>query len=311
MISGSDIHREVAAIAETGANAIRVPVSWNLTQLTPHGPLQLQRIDDMVSTANRFGLQILLNLVGPAPVWAQRRDTDPALSGNGPTNPADFGRFAEAVARRYGGDVSMWEIWNEPNTSHYLIPPTADAYLPILREGYLGIRRAGSAAPILTGGTSSFAGEQIPSHQEGQLGRTSDIEFIRSLYDAGGSSYFDGVAVHPYSFPVPVQFDNGPGAIISQVRQLMVDSGDGAKKVWITEFGQPTGATPVSTDEQQQANILLDAIHRSRQVPWIGAFFVFNTVDLAPNSPDPDDNFGLYRFDFTPKQVVGAMHANQ
>jgi polysaccharide biosynthesis protein PslG len=308
MIPGSDMQREVSAVAATGANAIRIPVSWNLAQPSSSGPLQLQQVDGIVAAANRSGLKILLNLVGPAPVWAQRLGANPTLNGNGPASPTVFGSFAEAVARRYAGLVSMWEVWNEPNISHYLIPPTANAYLPILRAGYLGIRRSGSAAPVLSAGTSSFAGAQIPANEAG-AGMTSDIEFITSLYQAGGARYFDGVAVHPYSFPNPVQFDNGPGAIVSQVRQLMVEHGDANKKVWITEFGQPTGTTSVSTNEQQQAAILIDAINKSRQVPWIGGFFVFNTVDLAPNSTDPDYNFGLYHFDFTPKQIVGALQA--
>lgn len=295
MIPGSDMQREVSAIVGTGANAIRIPVNWNVIQPSADGTLRWQLIDNIVSAANRSGLRILLVLEGPAPLWAQMPGADPAATGNAPARAADFGDFAEAVARRYGRQVQMWEIWNEPNTSDYLIPPTAKAYLPLLRDGFLGIRRAGSTAPVLTGGTSS------------ELGHTPDIDFIKALYSMGAAPYFDGVAVHPYSFPEPVDFECGRGAIVSEARKVMIEHGDASKKIWITEFGQPTGPTTVSTDEQVQANIIVDAIDKSRRTSWIGAFFVFTTEDLAANSTDPDDNCGLYHYDFTPKDAVSAM----
>ncbi len=37
-------------------------------------------------------------------------------------DPALFGRFARAVARRYRGRVHLYSIWNEPNLEHYLYP---------------------------------------------------------------------------------------------------------------------------------------------------------------------------------------------
>jgi hypothetical protein len=300
MIAGSDKQREAVAIKQAGASAIRIPVKWNLVQPSGKQSFSWGAVDDAVNAARGQGLMILLNLEGPAPYWAQAPGADPQANGTPPANAADFGAFARETALRYGQATAAWEIWNEPNLSHYLIPPTADTYLPLLRAAYTSIRSIGNRAPVVTGGTSSARGE------------TRDIDFISRLYALGGRQYFDGIGVHPYTFPYPItqdpRFGDGGGAaVLPRARALMEANGDAAKKIWITEFGQPTGNTPVSTTEARQAEILVDAIRQARLLSWIAAFFIFNTVDLVPNSPEPNFNFGLYRNDYSPKPAVNAI----
>jgi hypothetical protein len=297
MLPGTDIAREVSAIASVGVNAIRVSVKWNLIEPDLGGPLRWGPVDAAVQAAREHSLRILMTLEGPAPRWAQDPSADPTANGNPPLKASDFGAFVDEVARRYSDATSSWEVWNEPNIPHYLDPPTVDTYLPLLREAFKSIRRSGSVAPVLTGGTSS------------NLAGTPDLDFIRGLYASGASGYFDGISVHPYTYPQQLSFTTGLGAIVTQVRQLMRDRGDDGKKIWITEFGQPTGDTPDSTSEEGQARILKDAIRQSRQVPWIGGFYIFNTVDLTLNSPDQNVTFGLFRYDYSPKPAVAEVRA--
>jgi len=295
MQPGTDISREVDAIASVGVNAIRVSAKWNLIEPDRSGPLRWDPLDAAVSAARGHRLRITMTLEGPAPRWAQDPSADPAANGNPPLNASEFGRFAEEVARRYSDSTTVWEIWNEPNIPHYLDPPTAATYVPLLREAFEGIRRAGSVAPVLTGGTSS------------NLAGTRDIDFVRQLYDNGAQAYFDGISLHPYTFPLPLSFTDGLGSIVDDVRQLMRERGDDGKKVWITEFGQPTGRSPDSVSEVDQAQILADAIRKSREVPWIGGFFIFNTIDLVVRPSDEVVSFGLFRRDYTPKPAVGRV----
>ncbi|MCV7421968.1 cellulase family glycosylhydrolase [Mycobacterium yunnanensis] len=297
MQPGTDIGREVDAIASVGVNAIRVSAKWNLIEPDRGGPLRWGPLDAAVRAAREHGLRLTMTLEGPAPRWAQDPSADPAANGNPPLDANDFGRFAEAVARRYSDATTVWEIWNEPNIPHYLDPPTVATYIPLLQQAFSGIRRAGSVAPVLTGGTSS------------NLAGTRDIDFIRQLYDGGAQTYFDGIALHPYTFPLPLSFSEGQGSIVDEVRQLMRSRSDDGKKVWITEFGQPTGSTTDSVSEDDQARILSDAIRESREVPWIGGFFIFNTVDLVVEPSDEDVSFGLFRRDYTPKPAVDEVRA--
>ena len=65
----------------------------------------------------------------------------------------------------------------------------------------------------------------------------------QGLYARGAGGYFDGVAHHPYSFPTnPLEAHDWNAFTQTQtIYDVMVANGDGAKKVWGTEVGAPTG----------------------------------------------------------------------
>lgn len=300
MYAGSDYAGEAAQVSGVGASSIRIPAKWNLIQPGAAAAYNWSQLDQAVRAARTEGLDVLLNLKGPAPVWAQKPGADPLANGNAPLDPQDFRTFARAVALRYSPYVFAWEIWNEPNLSHYLIPPTADEYLPLLRAAYSGIRSSGATQPIITGGTSSSRGD------------TRDISFIERLYLLGGRPYIDGIGVHPYTFPYPLlndpRFGDGGGAaVLRWIRSAMLAAGEGNKKVWITEFGQPTGTSSMSVSEAKQASIVTDALSLANSADWVAAIFIFNSHDLVAGPSILDGNMGLYRHDGTPKPVVAAI----
>lgn len=167
--------------------------------------------------------------------------------------------------------------------------------MPLLKAAYEGIRAAGAQQPVVSGGTSSS--------QDG----TPDVTFLRDVYAAGGKPYFDAVGVHPYTFPNPIT-SSGSGVLINGY-QIMQANGDAAKKMWITEYGQPTGSSAVAVSEQQQAQIIVDAIQRTQQLSWVGVFVVFNTRDLSADPSVMDANFGLFRYDGSPKQSAFALRS--
>lgn len=295
LVPGCNGYDDANKAAAVGSKAIRIPVAWNVVQASSPAAYDWSRVDASVAGAKSAGQMILLVIYGPAPVWAQAPGADHSASGTPPADPATFGTFAAATAQRYAQYVTAFEVWNEPNLPHYLQPPTAAAYLPLLKAAYQGIRSAGAQQPIVSGGTSSSPAG------------TPDTTFISDLYALGGKAYFDAVGVHPYTFPNPIT-STGSG-VLTSARQVMEANGDAAKKMWITEYGQPTGASAVSVSEQQQAQILVDAIQRVQQLSWIGVFFVFNTRDLLPDPTVIDANFGLFRYDGTPKQSAFAVRS--
>jgi len=300
--AGADFAGEAEQIKATGATAIRIPAKWNLLQPSGSASFAWTRLDSAVSAARSKGLSILMNLEGPAPVWAQKPGANPLLNGNSPANPATFGEFARQVALRYSSRVAAWEVWNEPNLAHYLIPPTAGEYVPLLKAAFGGIRAAGANQPVITGGLSSLRTE------------TRDVTFISDMYALGAKPYFNGIGVHPYTLPYPItadprEGDGGGAAVLPEGRAIMVANGDSTKSMWVTEFGQPTGNTPASTTEAVQSNIIVDAVNRANGLPWIAAIFLFTTRDLSANKAEDNSNFGLYRFDGSPKPVVGALQA--
>ena len=77
------------------------------------------RLDQLVASTQRRGMELQLTLTGPVPKWATKRKQRPAS----PTRARKlFGRWARAVATRYGDRVDLWSIWNEPNHPDFLGP---------------------------------------------------------------------------------------------------------------------------------------------------------------------------------------------
>jgi hypothetical protein len=174
-------------VQSLGADALRVPVLWNLTapferpsQFDPRDPsdpaYNWAAYDQTVSEADRSGLKILLMPTGPAPPWA----SSPGAAGVKDPDPRQFGDFVSALAKRYDGrfdpdgkgplgrlpKVSLWTIWNEPNLSTFLQPQMRGGrpYSPILYrrlylEGQAAIEQQQPKAPILIGETAPTGGE--------------------------------------------------------------------------------------------------------------------------------------------------------
>ena len=84
----------------------------------------------------------------------------------------------------------------------------------------------------------------------------------------------------------------------------MVDNGDGGKKIWTTEYGEPTSVV----DEGTQAAYLTDFLTKWRTLPYAGPAYLYTTRDRNTGSGAADDTFGVYRSDWTPKpaQQAGA-----
>lgn len=75
--------------------------------------------------------------------------------------------------------------------------------------------------------------------------------FLTGAYAAAaGQPMFDALSTHPYAFPELPATQNpksGGWNLTPAVRKVMTDNGDGAKAVWFTEFGAPTGAATAAS----------------------------------------------------------------
>ena len=76
------------------------------------------RLDRLVDSATRRGIELQLTLTGPVPKWATKRKRGHL---NTPS-AREYGRWVTAVARRFGDRVDLWSIWNEPNHPQFLRP---------------------------------------------------------------------------------------------------------------------------------------------------------------------------------------------
>jgi hypothetical protein len=289
--------QQLEAMKATGITSVRVDASWYNTQLNGADSYNWTPLDDAVSSIQQVGLSVDLIIDG-CPPWAAASGASGQFAQ--PASPTAFGNWAAAVAQRYSGKgAKYFEIWNEPNNPAFWSPaPNPAAYTADLKAAYAAIKAVDPSAVVLTGGLAPQA----------NTSNSYDIvTFFQDMYADGAQGSFDGVGDHPYTYPyAPDSVTLGSAwtemaQTSTSLRSLMVAHGDSAKKIWITEFGAPTGSGGVS--EAQQSDEISQAIAFAKQTSWIASFYVYSWEDGST------DTFGLLGPDGTPKPAYGSMVA--
>ena len=135
--------------------------------------------------------------------------------------------------------------------------------------------------------------------------------FLQRMYDAGAEGSIDALSFHPYQYGTKFSAGGGvpdsPMTQLEAMRGLMVANGDGGKKIWATEYGEPTSAV----DDATQADYLRDFIdHVAVRCPTPDRRSSTPLRDRNTGSGSDHDTFGVYRTDWTPKpaqQVIGLV----
>lgn len=244
----------LSALGQAGFKWVRQRFAWDQIEPEP-GVFDWAVYDAIVDDIERHDLHVIALLDG-SPEWA-RADPD---SGNPLAPPAEsrsLGDWAEALAKRYGARIDVYQVWDEPNISPHwgveAISPTA--YGRLLREAAIRIRAVDPGAIILLAALA-------PNVETGGA-NLSEIAFLEGLYQWGGAEWFDGVAVQPYPFGEPVEAQADPSKLnwnrAVLVRDVMVRHGDAETAVWATAFGHQEGAEAAAL------------VHHARiHWPWLG-----------------------------------------
>jgi len=86
--------------------------------------------------------------------------------------------------------------------------------------------------------------------------------------------------------------------------------GDGAKQIWATEYGAPTGGAGWSVSERMQAAQIAQAISLWKSYPWAGVLLIHTLRDPADIGPASHEHwYGLLREDGTAKPAAAAFRA--
>lgn len=168
-------------------------------------------------------------------------------------SPSEFETFARETADKFSA-VDVFEILNEPD----LVGWTPETYVPYLRAAYEGIKAARPEAVVSSGGISRFGCTASPCSTG-----TGMVDWVRRLYAAGATRYFDALALHLYDDPLEREAENvWDWAFVepTNVRGVMDSNGDTDVPLWSSENGAPT---PKYTLEEQ-AQIVGSAIRAVR-----------------------------------------------
>ncbi|MGB1251076.1 MAG: hypothetical protein ACPG8W_10710, partial [Candidatus Promineifilaceae bacterium] len=179
--------------------------------------------DLVIDHATTQGLQVIAR-IGLTPGWARPPDTP--LNYLDETGYEAFAEFAAAFAERYRGRVDQLIILNEPNlTFEWGGRQTTPAdYVDLLREVYPRVKAVNPNVQIL-------AGALAPTLEPvGSPNGLNDLVYLRGIYEAGGSDYFDALAVHAYGLTFPPDSDPHPEVLnyrrVELLREIMLAFGD-------------------------------------------------------------------------------------
>lgn len=241
--------------------------------------------DTMVRALAAHGLRVLIN-VSYAPRWAEGRHRPrSARAGTWEPDPVQFGLFAKAAARRYGGRfpdplargrklprVRYWQAWNEPNLEYYLGPQWTRTrhgmvgtspvlYRTMLNDFYAGVKGVSRSNVVITAGAAPY-GNPWGTSIRGRGYRMQPVTFDRLLFSA--PVWTDVVAQHMYPYGGPLWHAALSADVavpdlhkIASVVHAAARAGRllprGPKRLWVTELGwnsDPPDAGAVPLDQQ-------------------------------------------------------------
>jgi hypothetical protein len=163
-------------------------VSWGALE-PAKGQYDWHALDTWVAQAQAHHVQfdyLFLN----TPRWASTRPDEPCAGKRmgcaAPPNPDDWKAFVTALATRYKGRISSYEMWNEPNASGYW-SGTPQEMAALAAAAYPIIKSIDPSAIVTTPAASS-TGWPLPH----------DV-WMEQYLSAGGGKYADAVAWHGYA----------------------------------------------------------------------------------------------------------------
>jgi hypothetical protein len=294
--SPAQMNADLDAMVGAGMTWVRADLYWSTIE-SQRGKFAWSAIDTFVHAAQSRGLRVLA-IADYTPAWARSGPTDKYP----PNDPADYAAFVQAAAQRYAPmGVHAWEIWNEPNMAMFWAP-RADpvAYTAMLKLAGAAIKRADASATVVTGGLS-------PASDNGR--DVAPQTFLASIYAHGGGGSFDAVGYHPYSYPYPPMYAAAWNTFYRtpDVHALMARNGDGAKQIWGTEIGFPTGTGSQAVSAAAQADDITAAIAQWTSWSFHGPIFFYTIRDLGTNRSDVNDNMGMVDHAGAPKPVFDAV----
>ncbi|HEX6023505.1 MAG TPA: cellulase family glycosylhydrolase [Solirubrobacter sp.] len=188
LLGGGEVADEaVAEWADMGVEVVRIYALWNrIGPSYPDGDYDWTALDHAVDRVVAAGMEPMLNITGPGPLWVSRRsergepryDPDPKL----------YAEFARAVAERYGDRVSRYILWNEPNLGGWLKPQRScnrrqrcspvspHLYRTLVRRAYPEVHAADPGAQVLIGALGPRG-----SARRSENANLRPLEFLRAF----------------------------------------------------------------------------------------------------------------------------------
>lgn len=294
--------KALGQLQRLGVKALRVELVWRNVAPASHSARRPRfdatnpanynwgEYDPLLAEAQRLKWQVLLTVTAPAPKWATAAKKDFVTR----PSSSEFKEFMTAVAKHYGGAVSLFAIWNEANHPAFLLPQfnsrgkpeSPRIYRALFQAGYEGLQAGGLAQPkVLMGETAPVGSDSISRHEAkvNPLHDVAPLAFLRealclnSHYRKSGTCeelHPYGWAHHAYTVGSPYSKPKGADSVTIGVLSRLTSALDRAAgahaipahlPVYLTEFGiQSYPNRELGVPQPKQAEY--DAI--AEQIAW-------------------------------------------
>lgn len=302
--------RDLRLAKEAGFTWVKQRFEWRNIERDGKGRFEWNEPDRILRAIDAAGLKVVARVDGH-PGWARAVSIYP--DDGPPDRLSDWTDYLSALSSRYRGRIHAYQIWNEPNLAREWgrRAPDAAEYTAFLRASYDAVKRADSQALVVSAGLS-------PTTDTSDNARPDAI-YLREMYAAGARGAFDLLGAHGAGFKAAPEID--PAAVandraltngdpsraelrrayafrrVEDLRQIMVENGDGDRRVAILEMGwtsDPRANSPYrwhSVTEQQKGDYLARAFQYARtNWPWAA----FMTVIYLPDPTWTADHEQLY-----------------
>ncbi|MFN2131969.1 MAG: hypothetical protein ACK2VD_15665 [Anaerolineae bacterium] len=279
--------RDLGLIRDMGFRWVKQVFAWSDIEGAAKDHFNWTQADGVVQHAQEAGIKLIARL-DRAPAW-----TGAGAPNGPPQNYDDFGDFCHAMAERYRGRIAAYQIWNEPNLAREWggQPPSPEEYTRLLSIAYRRIKEADPNAIVVSAGlspTGIWNNEVMP-----------DADYLERMYQAGFQNYADMVGMHAAGYKAPPEISPDEVAAnedyggdrtfcfrhVEDLRAIMEQHGDGARRVVLLEFGWTTDTIHPSyswhaVTLEQQADYLVRAYQYAAQnwQPWIA---LMSTIYIA------------------------------
>jgi hypothetical protein len=296
-LSRDDVDRQLTLMQQTGIAWTRFDFNRSGVE-TAQGVYDWSQWDYIVNDATSKGIHViaLLDQWG-VPTW------EPYYQGpQTPDTTAGYSEFASAVARHYKGQIQLYELGNEENTSVFWPPsPNVSTYTQLLIAGYNNIKAVDPSAKVISGGLAPAQGSNI-----------DPLIYLQQMYAHGAEGHFDYLGIHPYSQPnSPDVVSQSSSAmtfnIVSRLKSLMEKEGDQNKQIMVTEIGWPSYSEGVTQSSQSAyiSRVYTKIMHENYQ--YVALACIYDFVNDGTDTTNDQDNFGVLNQNYTPKPAYTAV----
>jgi hypothetical protein len=342
--------KTIATLRKLGVSALRVELYWHSVapaanssrrpafDATNPASYHWGQYDPLIEEAHKLGWKVLLTVTSPVPRWATANPRGTSLVYR--PSSRQFEEFITAVGRHYGGEVSLFALWNEPNHHEFLqpqfnsngTPASPRIYRSLYQAGYAGLQAAGIAHPTVLMGETAPEGETYARRPvRSSTGSVGPLLFLREALclrgdyhrsGACGELQAEGYATHPYPNAAgPLYVPRNPETITISVLSRLTRALDLAARagalpahlpVYVTEFGimsKPNRYQGVPAPQQAEYDAISERL--AYQNPRVASFAQYLLKDdpLSGRAGSGKIGFqtGLRYFNGSPKPLFASF----